>query len=191
MAEKGPRRAKHRRPREVGSNEAGLLGSVRGGRELVMCGAYVVLAVGLSLVLLSDLVFDDLLGGLRTAVASVAGATFRAVGLPIETDGTILRGPGTALIIVNECTGIDATILLASAILVFPAGLGQKLAGLGLAVAVMMVLNFVRVLSLIWIGNYSPDLLDVGHLYVWPPIVILVGIGTLLLWANRVVADPA
>jgi len=171
MAEKGPRRAKHRRPREVGSNEAGLLGSVRGGRELVMCGAYVVLAVGLSLVLLSDLVFDDLLGGLRTAVASVAGATFRAVGLPIETDGTILRGPGTALIIVNECTGIDATILLASAILVFPA--------------------FVRVLSLIWIGNYSPDLLDVGHLYVWPPIVILVGIGTLLLWANRVVADPA
>ena len=45
---------------------------------------------------------------------------------------------GTALLIVNECTGIDATILLVSAVLVFPAAWRPKLIGIGLAVAVMM-----------------------------------------------------
>lgn len=156
-----------------------------------MCVGYVLLAVGLSWLLLSDLVFDDLLSGVRTAVASAAVSVFRALGLPIIAKGAVIYGPGTPLIIVNECTGIDATILLASAILVFPAGLRHKLVGLACAIGVMMLLNFVRILTLIWLGNYSPGWLDVGHLYVWPPIVILVGVGTLLLWADRVVPDPA
>lgn len=152
-----------------------------------MCAAYAVLAVSLSLLLLSDLVFDDLLGGLRVAVATGAVEVLRALGLPIVARGEVIHGPGTPLMIVNECTGIDATILLVSAIAVFPAGLLQKLVGLACAVAVMMVLNFVRILTLVWVGNYSPGWLEVGHLYVWPPIVILVGVGTLLIWADRVV----
>ncbi len=160
-------------------------------REVSMCVGYVLLAVGLSGLLLSDLVFDDLLGGVRVAVASAAVSVLGALGLPMVARGAVIYGPGTPLIIVNECTGIDATILLASAILVFPAGLRHKLVGLACAIGVMMLLNFVRILTLIWLGNYSPDWLDVGHLYVWPPIVILVGVGTLLLWADRVVPDPA
>ena len=55
----------------------------------------------------------------------------------------------------------------------------------------MMIVNFVRILTLIFLGNYSPDLLEVGHLYVWPPIVILVGVGTLLLWADRIDAHSS
>ena len=156
-----------------------------------MCVGYLLLAVGLSALLLSDLVFDDLLGGMRVAVASAAASVLGALGLPIVARGAVIYGPGTPLIIVNECTGIDATILLASAILVFPAGLRHKLVGLACAIGVMMLLNFVRILSLIWLGNYSSDWLDVGHLYIWPPIIILVGVGTLLLWADRVVPDPA
>lgn len=156
-----------------------------------MCIGYVLLAVGLSWLLLSDLVFDDLLGGMRVAVASAAASVLGALGLPIVARGAVIYGPGTPLLIVNECTGVDATILLASAILVFPAGLRHKLVGLACAIGVMMLLNFVRILSLIWLGNYSPDWLDVGHLYIWPPIIILVGVGTLLLWADRVVPDPA
>ena len=156
-----------------------------------MCAAYVVLAVGLSLVLLSDLVFDDLLQELRVGVAGLAAGVLGAFGMPVVARGPVIHGPGTPLLIVNECTGIDATILLASAILVFPAGVRHKLLGLGAAIGVMMVLNFLRVLTLIWIGSYEPDWLEFGHLYVWPPIVILVGVGTLLFWADRVVSDPA
>jgi exosortase/archaeosortase family protein len=136
-------------------------------------------------------VFDDLLGGMREAVASGAVQVLSAFGMSVVARGTVIHGSGTPLIIVNECTGVDATILLASAILVFPAGARDKLIGLAGAIGVMMALNFVRILTLIWLGNRAPDWLEFGHLYVWPPIVILVGVGTLLFWADRIAADPS
>ena len=160
-------------------------------RSLWMCVSYIAIAIVLSMVLLSNLFFHDLLAGLRHAVAATSAAAMSALGFPISNSGTVIHGPNTSLSIVNECTGVDATILLVSAVLVFPAAFRQKLAGLGFAIAVMMVINFVRVLTLIYLGNYFPDLLDLGHLYIWPVIVIIVGVGTLLLWADRVVAHSA
>jgi hypothetical protein len=59
-------------------------------RELWMCGSYLLLAVGLSLLLLSDLVFDDLLGGMRVAVASAAASVLGALGLPIVARGAVM-----------------------------------------------------------------------------------------------------
>jgi len=160
-------------------------------RFVWMCVAYALIAVTLSLLLLSDYVFDDLLAGLRHAVASLAASTMSLLGFPVSSRGMIISGPGAALSIANECTGVDATILLVSAILVFPARWLQKLAGVGIAVAVMMVVNFVRVLTLVYLGNYFPELLSPGHLYVWPIIVIIMGVGTLLVWADRVASSTA
>jgi exosortase/archaeosortase family protein len=160
-------------------------------RFIWMCVAYALIAVVLSLLLLSDYVFDDLLSGLRHAVASLAASTMSLLGFPVSSRGMVITGPGAALSIANECTGVDATILLVSAILVFPARWLQKLAGVAIAVAVMMVVNFVRVLTLVYLGNYFPEWLSPGHLYVWPIIVIIMGVGTLLVWADRVASSTA
>ncbi len=157
----------------------------RAPRFVVTVLVYAALVVGLSLVLLSNLVFDDLLEGVRVLVASASSGTLRLFGMPVSSHGAVISGPGASLMIVNECTGVDATILLVAAILVFPAGWRQKLIGTLLACSVMMLLNFVRVLSLVYIGNYHGPWLDVGHLYIWPVVVILTGVGTLLYWAER------
>jgi exosortase/archaeosortase family protein len=154
-------------------------------RFIVTVAVYALLVLVLSVVLLSDMVFDDLLRQLRIAVAHSSAGLLNLFGLPVVARGEIISGPGTSLIIVNECTGIDATILLVSAILVFPATSLQKLLGSVLAIGVMMVLNFVRVLTLVYVGNYHNAWLDVGHLYVWPVFVILAGVGTLIFWAER------
>ncbi len=154
-------------------------------RFLVTVVLYAVLVLALSVVFLSDLVFDDLLSGLRRLVALTASGTLSSVGMPVSSRGEIISGPVTSLLIVNECTGIDATILLVSAVLVFPAAWRQKLIGTGLAIGVMMAVNFVRVLTLTYLGNYHAGWLEIGHLYVWPVIVILAGVGTLLFWAER------
>ena len=161
-------------------------GLERPPRFLITIVVYAALVLTFSIVLLSDMVFDDLLKGLRLFVASAASGVLSLFGMPVSSHGEVISGPGTALLIVNECTGIDATILLVSAVLVFPAGWRQKLLGVGLATLVMMAVNFVRVLSLTYIGNYYGTWLDVGHLYVWPVVVILAGVGTLLFWAERI-----
>ncbi len=154
-------------------------------RFLWTCALYVALALTLSVVLLSNLVFDDLLLGLRVAVADGAVSVLNLFGVPVASQGASIRGPGTALILVNECTGIDATILLVCAILVFPAPWRARGIGTALAVGVMMSVNFVRVLTLVYLGNYAPGWLEIGHLYLWPVVVILAGVGTLLFWAER------
>ena len=149
---------------------------------VVLYGALVLV---LSVLLLSDLVFEDLMSGLRSAVARGAAQALATLGMPVTARGQLISGAGTSLLIVNECTGVDATILLVSAVLVFPAGLRQKLIGTLLCAAMMLALNFVRVLTLVYIGNYHGAWLDVSHLYVWPVVVILAGVGTLLFWAER------
>jgi exosortase/archaeosortase family protein len=155
-------------------------------RFILTVVVYSVLVLGLSVLLLSNLVFDDLLKDVRVGVAHWASTVLAWLGLPVSSRGAVISGPGTSLIIVNECTGVDATILLVSAVLVFPAGLLSKLMGVLLACAVMLGVNFVRVLSLVYIGSYHLSWLDVGHLYVWPVVVILAGVGTLLFWAERI-----
>lgn len=150
-----------------------------------ICGLYALLVLVLSVGLLSNLVFDDLLAPLREAVAGSAAVTLGWVGLPVTSSGVVIRSPGRSLVIVNECTGVDATILLVAAVLVFPAGWRAKLGGLGLAVGVMMAVNFTRVLTLVGLGVYRPDWIETAHLYVWPVGVILCGVGTLLFWAER------
>ena len=154
-------------------------------RFLVTVLVYGALVVGLSVLLLSDMVFDDLLAQVRVFVAWTTASTMALFGMAVRSHGEIITGPGASLMIVNECTGVDATILLVSAVLVFPASWRQKLLGAALACGVMMLLNFVRVLSLIYIGNYHASWLEIGHLYVWPVFVILTGVGTLLYWAER------
>jgi exosortase/archaeosortase family protein len=153
--------------------------------------AYLALVGVLSLFLLTDYVFEDVLAGFRELVASLAAAACAALGLPVAASGPIIRGPGTSLRIVDECTGVDATILVVSAVLVFPCGALAKLGGALLSIAVMMVVNFARILSLIYIGSYHPGWLELAHLYLWPVVVIIAGVATLLLWAERVDAPRA
>ncbi len=163
----------------------------RRSRFLLTVVLYAASVLTLSVVLLSDMVFSDLLQGLRRFVAFAASGTLSLAGMPVSSHGEVISGPGTALLIVNECTGIDATILLVSAVLVFPAAWRHKLIGIGLAVAVMMTVNFVRVLTLTYLGSYHGSWLEVGHLYVWPVVVIVAGVGTLLFWAERIALPRA
>ena len=97
-------------------------GLERPPRFLITIVVYAALVLTFSIVFLSDMVFDDLLKGLRLFVASAAAGVLSLFGVPVSSHGEVISGPGTALLIVNECTGIDATILLVSAVLVFPAG---------------------------------------------------------------------
>ena len=93
--------------------------------------------------------------------------------------------------IVNECTGIEALILLLSAVLVFPTSWRARAVGVGLSLAVMAPLNFVRIVSLCWVSSFSAVALEVGHLYIWPVVVVMVALFTLIVWVQRFAMAPA
>jgi len=117
--------------------------------------------------------------------AAVASGALNLLGVAAHSTGARIVGPQISVELVKECTGIEASILLLGAIVVFPASWRARGIGVLLGLGVMMAINFVRVVSLYWVGTFSSKALDVGHLYVWPVAVILAGLVTLLFWVDR------
>ena len=71
---------------------------------------------------------------------------------------------------------METALLLAAAVLAFPAGWRQRLIGFLLGFLGIQVLNLIRVVSLVWIGRHRPALFDSSHTVIWQTIVILCGV---------------
>jgi exosortase/archaeosortase family protein len=150
-------------------------------------GLCVLVVVGLLLVLRSDIVGRRLLTPFNTTAAAAATYALDLLGEPAVRMGTQILGPdGLSVAIVTQCTGLDAVMLLLPAILVFPSSWRAKALGVGLALIVMSGLNLVRIVSLCYLGMYSSSALEIGHLYVWPVVVIVAALLTLLVWVERI-----
>jgi exosortase/archaeosortase family protein len=91
-----------------------------------------------------------------------------------------------AVEIVNSCTGVDVSIFLASAILVYPAPWRARALGMLAAFALVLAVNFLRVLTLCWLNAQSPPAFELVHVYVWPAFIAAFCLGALLLWIHGV-----
>lgn len=144
-----------------------------------------LLALGFSSLFLTASFDRWVLVPLSLAYAGVAGGALRLGGIEASTSGSLIFLPNLSIEIVHQCTGIGVAVLLFAAVLAFPSSWRAKLVGIGLSFAIMAVVNLVRILSLCWVGMYSVSLLEIGHLYVWPPVVMMAAVATLLLWIRR------
>ena len=138
--------------------------------------------VGLSNLLLVEAIDRDLFGHVRNGIASLAGAVLSLFRGDVSSAGQTVWVGGSAVEIVNGCTGVDVAIFLGSAMLVYPAAWTAKLRGVALAFAVVLATNFLRVLTLCWLNASSPRAFELVHVYVWPAFISLVCLATLLAW---------
>jgi len=157
----------------------------RGGLWL-RSAVYVALVVGLSNLLLLDAVDRALLEPVRLAIASAAGYVLALVHDNVRVIGERVFLGGSAVEIVNSCTGIDVGVFLASAMLVFPAPWRARAQGVAAAFAIVLAVNFVRVLTLCWLNAGSPQAFELVHVYVWPAFITGVCLATLLGWIQLV-----
>ena len=149
---------------------------------------YVALVVVLSNLLLLDAVDRSLLAPVRRAIAQATGAVLALVRENVRVAGQRVFLDGSAVEIVNSCTGIDVGMFLASAMLVFPAPWRARAQGVAAAFAIVFAVNFLRVLTLCWLNADSPRAFEIVHVYVWPVFISGVCLATLLVWIQRVPA---
>ncbi len=88
--------------------------------------------------------------------------------------------PRGAVVVDQSCTGADAMALCVGVILAFPASWRLRLAGCGAGLALLSLLNMVRIghLSLV-AGSESFRLL---HVFIWPALLIVAAAGFVFLW---------
>jgi len=124
-------------------------------------------------------------------IASASGSILSALGEQATVQGTVIHSGSFSVNIENGCNGVETALLLAAAVLAFPAGWRQRLTGFLLGFLGIQVLNLIRVVSLVWIGRHRPALFDSSHTVIWQSAVVLFGVLIFLFWASRQRPRPA
>jgi len=137
------------------------------------CVVFVLLAIGSSVVLLSDPVQTNLMPRYQVVLAELAGAILSGVGIEVRVDGILLHTAHGAVRVTNACSGFDAWLCLVSAIVVSPAAWRDRMRGIAVTFVALAGLNLLRVVTLAaTVGGHS-RLFDFGHYHFWPAAIVV------------------
>jgi exosortase H (IPTLxxWG-CTERM-specific) len=118
------------------------------------------------------------------AIARASGALVTLFDPRVAVQGRVLQSTanGFAISIESGCNGVEAALILAAAMLAFAAPWRHKIAGIAAGLFAVQVLNVVRVVSLFYLGQWSPRAFEWAHLYVWQALIMLDVLLVWLLW---------
>lgn len=103
-------------------------------------------------------------------------------GIIARQNDIISAATGGGIKIVAGCNGVEAVLILVSAILAFPAPWKHKLLGIGLGFLAIQGLNLIRIISLFYLHNFSQVWFNWFHLYLWQALIILDALIFWLIW---------
>jgi archaeosortase B (VPXXXP-CTERM-specific) len=81
--------------------------------------------------------------------------------------------------IIGECTAFYPICIYAAAVLAFPCRFTRRIIGVVGGVALLLLLNQARLVSLCYIHRSFPEQFDTIHIVVWQSLIIFL---TVLLW---------
>jgi exosortase H (IPTLxxWG-CTERM-specific) len=118
------------------------------------------------------------------SLVGISGALIHLFGGRAFVDGVILASPeGFAVRVENGCNAINVTILLWSAILVYPAPWIEKAKGLAAGTLILHTINLLRIISLYYLGRYNQSWFDFAHLYLWESLIVVDTLVIFWAWA--------
>lgn len=92
------------------------------------------------------------------------------------------KANGFGVAIEAGCNAVEACIVLAAAMLAFPAPWRYKLLGLALGMIAVQAVNILRIVSLFYLGQWRMDAFEFAHLYLWQGLIILDVLVVWLIW---------
>lgn len=119
-------------------------------------------------------------------LADISGGMIAWFDPTVVVQGADIRNSqtGFAVSIKAGCNGVEAAMLLAAAILAYPAAWVSKLLGMVVGVTAIQLLNIIRIITLFYLGEWSQKALTIAHLYVWPGLIILDALIFFLIWMH-------
>jgi len=126
------------------------------------------------------------------AVARVSAAAITTFDASVVASGRQLldRTSGHGVSIEAGCNGLEAMILLAAAMLAFPAPWARKLGGIVLGGVAIQALNIVRIVSLYYLSRWNASWFEWAHLYLWQPLIMVDVLVVWLVWLRWARGGP-
>jgi exosortase H (IPTLxxWG-CTERM-specific) len=98
---------------------------------------------------------------------------------------------GGGIQIVAGCNGVEAVLILVSAVLAFPAPWKHRAAGIAIGFVAIQALNLVRIISLYYLQRWNQAWFDWFHLYLWQALIVLDALVFWLVWLRWLPREPA
>jgi len=130
--------------------------------------------------------FNALLASMSANLIALFGGDAISQGKVIISIGT-----GLAVSIERVCNGIEAVIILVSAMIAFPARWKHKLVGIVLGTLAIQSLNLVRIISLYYLHQWNSVWFEWFHSYIWQALIVLDALIMFLLWLRYLPRPPA
>lgn len=129
-------------------------------------------------------------------LATVSAKLIALFGGDAISQGKVIISIGTGLAVSIErvCNGIEAVIILVSAMIAFPARFTHKLIGIVIGTLAIQALNLVRIISLYYLHQWNSVWFEWFHSYIWQALIVLDALVMFLLWLRylpRPAAAPA
>ena len=162
-------------------------------QRLSLMKAYAVFCVCLVTfytLLRTRVVHDFAAEPLAMALTSLGGLVLNVLSMKATASGTLLSVEGFAARIDDVCTGIFVVAIYLSVVPAYPSQAVQKLKGFLLGASVILILNLLRVISLMYIGRYAPAFFETAHLLVWQSLIIFTALLVWIYWTERFVGAP-
>lgn len=122
--------------------------------------------------------------------AWLSGQVLNLFGYDVNVYGDIISSSGFSVSVKKGCDAAEPMAIFVAGILAFPALISRKLIGLGIGLAVLFVLNVIRIITLYLTGIYNPDLFESMHLAVWQVAFIAVAVLLWFLWLRSLMHQP-
>ena len=153
---------------------------------------FVVILVGLLAAELTPPVQDAVVVPWTNALVRISAGLLTLADSHVAAFGKILQSTanGFAISIEAGCNGVEAAIILAAAMLAFPASWKQRAAGIAAGLVAIQALNVVRVISLFYLGQWNLRAFEWAHLYLWQALIMLDVLVVWLLWMRTLAPDP-
>lgn len=134
-----------------------------------------------------------LLPGFQVVNAKASASIMNVVGENASVRDTTIRSPRYSVNIAHGCDAIEPIALFVAAVLAFPASLRSKVPGLLAGVALLCIMNLVRIISLFYTGIYWQSMFEVMHIDIWQPAFVVLSLFFWVvwaLWATKPIAKP-
>jgi exosortase/archaeosortase family protein len=115
--------------------------------------------------------------------ARLAGSVLRLIDHTVHVVGADIVGR-VSFTVAKNCDAMDVSLLLASAIVAFPAQWTRRLVGIGVGVAFLTVVNVLRIVSLYFVGVHWPTAFEPIHAEVWPLAIVALAAAVFLAWSR-------
>lgn len=125
-------------------------------------------------------------------IAQLSSLLLSAFDANVQSSGKVISTTlnDFAISIEPGCNGVEAMIVLAAALIAFPTTWAYKIKGLLWGTLAIQALNLVRIISLFYLGQWSRELFDWAHLYVWQALIMLDALVVFLVWIRHLPNTP-